>query len=65
MKNKYLEGAKALIKEKEVDGVISGHTHIQESHTFANGTLYYNNGYPLKHRCFIVLDDEKINMIDI
>jgi UDP-2,3-diacylglucosamine hydrolase len=65
MKNKYLEGAKALIEERKLDGVIAGHTHIQESHTFHDGTLYFNNGFPLKDKKFITLDDEKIECIKI
>jgi UDP-2,3-diacylglucosamine hydrolase len=59
MKEKYIQGAKALIKERNIQGVIAGHTHIAEFHTFENGTIYLNTGFPVKDKHFIYFNGEK------
>jgi len=53
MRAKYLEGAKELIREKKVKGVIAGHTHVEEFWTFPDGSIYLNCGFPAKHKHFI------------
>jgi UDP-2,3-diacylglucosamine hydrolase len=52
-REKYINGAKNLIREKSVDGIISGHTHIFEIHTYEDKTQYINCGYPLKDKSYI------------
>lgn len=56
MKEKYLVGAKALLEEVKVDGIISGHTHIPEFHTYEDGKIYLNPGFPTRDRYFIYFD---------
>ncbi|MBD64114.1 MAG: hypothetical protein CME62_02830 [Halobacteriovoraceae bacterium] len=54
-KQKYREGAKQLIQEKNVQGVICGHTHIQENHVYSDGAVYLNSGFPLKDKNFLIV----------
>ncbi len=64
MKLKYLEGAKLLLRQRGLDGVIAGHTHVESFHTFENGDVYLNCGLPAKHGHFIHYNGtsfEKIN----
>lgn len=65
MKTKYIEGAKNLLKDKQVDLVIGGHTHIIEEHEFDNDTRYYNIGYPQKDRKFLYIKNDEINFINL
>lgn len=58
-KGKYIAGAKLFIDEKKIDGVICGHTHIQESHTYPDGSVYYNCGFPRKNQNFLHYNEEK------
>lgn len=62
---KYLEGAKKLIDEKKVDGIIAGHTHIPELHSFADGQLYINCGFPQKHNHFIHFDETNFKKVSL
>ncbi len=63
MKEKYLAGAKVLIEERKLKGVIAGHTHVEEFHKYENGTAYYNCGFPLKHRHFLFLNEQGFEKI--
>lgn len=62
---KYLEGAKELIKEKDLAGVIAGHTHIHAAHTFPDGTQYFNCGFPQRDKKFISFKDNRFEMINL
>lgn len=63
MKEKYLEGAKALIAEKKLKGVIAGHTHVPELHIYENDTLYINNGFPVRDKFFIFFNGVEFKKI--
>ena len=65
MKNKYINGAHKLILERGVDGIIGGHTHIQEDHTFEDGTRYFNCGHPLSHKNFLSFDGHHFSFISL
>lgn len=65
MKQKYIEGAERLIASKQVDGVICGHTHIQELITFTDQTMYINTGYPLGNKNFLHFDSKKFEFINL
>lgn len=58
-KQKYIEGAKALISKMQVAGVVSGHTHIEEHKIYKDGTFYINNGFPARDKKFIISSKEK------
>lgn len=64
-KAKYLEGAKELIQEKEVKGVIAGHTHIFAEHTYPDETHYFNCGFPQRDKKFLSLRDTRFEMISL
>lgn len=57
-KEKYIKGAKALIDERKIDGVICGHTHIQENNRYSDSTVYLNCGFPLKDKNFLTISTE-------
>jgi len=65
MKAKYLKGAKQLILDKDVKGVIAGHTHIKAFHQFENETFYINNGFPLKDKVFTYFDGNEFELCNI
>lgn len=65
MKDKYLDGAKDLIREKNLKGVIAGHTHICSFTRFEDGTEYYNNGFPRKDQHFIHFNGNSFEKIDL
>ena len=64
-REKYIAGAKAFIDEIKVDGVICGHTHIQESHEYPDGTLYLNCGYPKLDKNFLYFSEDKFSFINL
>ena len=64
-KAKYIEGAKSVIKEKSVNGVICGHTHIKENIHYDDGTHYINNGFPLKDKCFTHFDGNELLIVSL
>lgn len=64
-KLKYRIGAEALLKERDLDGVVCGHTHIQEIYSIKDVGLYINCGFPLRNKNFIHFNGnswEKINL---
>lgn len=65
MKAKYLKGAKSFIRERNIKGVISGHTHIKEFHTYQDGTVYINIGFPRRDKEFIHYNGKKFEAIKI
>ena len=65
MEAKYLKGAEQLIIDKDVKGVIAGHTHIKAFHQFENETVYINNGFPLKDKVFTYFDGKKFELCKI
>ncbi len=65
MEQKYIEGAKALISEKGLDGVISGHTHIPANKTYDSGEHYLNVGFPVKHKQFLAFENEQYEFLCI
>jgi len=65
MRRKYLLGAKALIKDKKVKGVIAGHTHVAAFETFDNGIQYFNCGYPIKDKFFVYFNGKSFDKIKI
>ena len=62
---KYLEGAKELIKDKDVSGVIAGHTHIFADHTYPDGKTYHNCGFPMRDKKFLSVKGERFEMINL
>ena len=64
-KAKYIAGAKSFIDEIKVDGVICGHTHIQEKHQYPDGTLYLNCGYPKLDKNFLHYSDGEFKFINL
>ena len=58
MKERYRTGAQALIKERGIQGVIGGHTHIPEFKIFENGTFYYNVGYPTRDNHYLYFNGD-------
>lgn len=64
-KAKYIAGAKAFIDEKRIDGVICGHTHIQEKHQYPDGTLYLNCGFPKSDKNFLYYADGVFRFISL
>ena len=65
MEKKYIDGAMALLSEKNVDGVVSGHTHILSNHIFDDGKFYYNLGFPTKEGQFLYFDGLNFNFISL
>ncbi len=65
MEKKYLIGAQALIKEKQLDGVICGHTHIKANIQFDDKTQYFNLGFPSKGKEFLFFDGENFRFISL
>ena len=65
MQEKYIQGAKALIQEKQVKGVIAGHTHVPAFEIFEDGTEYYNCGFPIRNQHFLIIDQNKIHKYDL
>jgi UDP-2,3-diacylglucosamine hydrolase len=64
-KNKYLIGAEVFLKEKKIDGVICGHTHIQENHEYEDGSVYINCGYPLKDKNYLLFNGTNFEFISL
>lgn len=64
-KKKYIAGAKAFIDEVKVDGVICGHTHIQENYVYPDKTTYLNCGYPKKDKNFLYYADGEFRFINL
>lgn len=64
-KKKYIAGAKSFIDEVKVDGVICGHTHIQEKYTYPDKTIYLNCGYPKKDKNFLYYADGEFKFINL
>ncbi len=58
-KVKYIAGAKEFIDENKIAGVICGHTHIQESYLYPDGTIYYNCGFPRSDKNFLHYSDRE------
>lgn len=65
LRERYREGAKRLVELKSVDGVICGHTHIQESFDLGNNKRYYNCGHPLSNKNFLYFDGENFSFINL
>jgi UDP-2,3-diacylglucosamine hydrolase len=64
-KKKYISGADAFLEEKKLDGVICGHTHIQENHVYENSKRYINCGYPLKDKNYLYFNGSEFSFISL
>lgn len=64
-KKKYIAGAKSFIDELKVDGVICGHTHIQEMYIYPDKTIYLNCGLPKKDRNFLHYSEGEFKFISL
>lgn len=64
-KAKYIAGAKSFIDEIKVDGVICGHTHIQENHQYPDGTVYLNCGFPKNDKNFLHYSDGEFRFVNL
>ena len=64
-KAKYLVGASELIKQKSIDIVVAGHTHIQELHTYEDGTQYINIGHPSSSGQSIYWNESKFEIFNL
>ncbi len=62
---KYIEGAYELIKEKKVDGVIAGHTHIPCTHKYPTNQWYFNCGFPIRDKKFLSFRNQKFEMVNL
>ena len=65
MKEKYLDGAKMLIREKKLSVIVGGHTHISEFHTYEDGTQYFNVGFPTRDKHFLFYDGDQFKKVPI
>lgn len=55
----FREGVEQTTKG-EYDFVLGGHSHVQDQYVFQNGkSVYLNNGYALKTKTFIYIDDHQ------
>lgn len=64
-KAKYIAGAKSFMDEIEAEGVICGHTHIQENHAYPDGTRYINCGHPKTNLNFLHYSDEAFKFVSL
>lgn len=64
-KKKYIAGAKSFIDEIKVDGIICGHTHIQENYVYPDKTIYLNCGYPKKDKNFLYYSEGDFRFISL
>ena len=64
-KERYVEGAYELIKDKKVDGIIAGHTHIFSDHQYPSGEFYYNCGFPQRDRKFLSYKADEFHFISL
>jgi len=59
VKERFRSGVQ-VIAQNSYDFVIGGHSHVQDSFLLPNGrTTYLNNGYALRQRTFIYIEDHK------
>ena len=65
MEDRYIEGAKSLIKEKNIQGVIAGHTHINAFHTFEDEKIYINCGFPIRDKHFLAFNGESFEKVEL
>lgn len=63
VRTRFREGVK-LVTGGQYDFVIGGHSHVQDS--FQSGkSLYLNNGYALKTRTFILIENHKPRFVPL
>ena len=65
MKQKYIDGSKALIDELQVTGVICGHTHIPEFKFFDDERFYLNIGFPVRDKLFAYFNNGEISTVKL
>lgn len=65
LQTRYRDGAARLIKSKAVDGIICGHTHIQEQYEVESGKTYFNCGHPLSDHNFLYFNGTNFNFISL
>lgn len=55
---KFREGVSEVTKG-HFDFVLGGHSHVQDEYKISERSLYLNNGYALKSKTFIFIDNHK------
>jgi UDP-2,3-diacylglucosamine hydrolase len=66
VKLKFRQGVESTLGSQNLDFVIGGHSHVKDNHLMTNGRTYYlNNGYALKSKSFLTINDHQVSFIDL
>lgn len=58
-RDKYRAAAKTLLQDSPFDGLVAGHTHIQDELSW-DGKFYVNIGFPPRDKNFLVLSESEV-----
>lgn len=66
VRQKFRIGIEYLRKEQELDFILGGHSHVKDQYLMENKkTIYLNNGYALKEKTFIAIENHKVEFLDL
>jgi UDP-2,3-diacylglucosamine hydrolase len=53
------------VTEGKYDFILGGHSHVQDTYKIGQGGVYINNGYALKSRTFICINDHQVEFVPL
>ncbi|HLW57521.1 MAG TPA: UDP-2,3-diacylglucosamine diphosphatase [Bacteriovoracaceae bacterium] len=53
------------VNNPEADIIIGGHSHVKDSYTLKSGSVYLNNGYALREKVFIYVDNKDYQFVSL
>jgi len=66
VKVKFRDGVERNAEGKGFDFIIGGHSHVKDMYHLSNGhTLFINNGYALKTKSFVLIEDHNASFVPL